>query len=273
MGRWVVFTDLDGTLLELDTYSYQAAQPAVELLRARQIPLVFCSSKTRAEQEFYRHKLGVDAPFVVENGSTIFIPQGYFDFAYPYQRSLPGYDVIELGAPVTAIRRATAEIRARLNLTCYGYADLSLAEITELTGLGVDAAQHACQREYSETLLKSDFTPATLRQFQEALAQKGFACVAGSRFYTITGAGSDKGQATLRLTSLFRHKFGPIATVGLGDSPNDEPLLAVVDHPFLVQQPGGRWAELNLPRLEKVTGVGPAGWQSVICKLFQDEHT
>ncbi|MEW5956661.1 MAG: mannosyl-3-phosphoglycerate phosphatase [Chloroflexota bacterium] len=270
MARWVVFTDLDGSLLELDTYSYQLAQPAVELLRARQIPLVFCSSKTRAEQEFYRRKLGVDAPFVVENGSAIFIPQGYFDFTFPRQRSVPGYDVIELGAPAAAIRQAIAEIRTGLGLACYGYADLPLADISRLTGLDVDAAQRAGRREYSETLLKSDITPAAWRQFQTALAHTGLAGVAGSRFYTITGAGSDKGQATVLLAGLFRRKFGVIATVGLGDSPNDEPLLAAVDHPFLVQQPGGRWAGLNLPRLEKVAGVGPAGWQSVIFKLFPD---
>lgn len=269
MSQWVVFTDLDGSLLELDTYSYQEAQPAVELLRTKQIPLVFCSSKTRAEQEFYRHKLGVDAPFVVENGSAIFIPQGYFDFAFPHQRSVPGYDVIELGAPVAAIRQVIADIRAALGLACYGYADLSLAEIIRLTGLDVDAAQRACRREYSETLLKFDFTPQTLSQFRQALARQGLVCIAGSKFYTISGSRSDKGQAVRRLVNLFRRKFGPVITVGLGDGPNDAPFLALVDYAYLIRRPNHHWIGLKLPYLKKVDGVGPAGWQSVISKLFQ----
>lgn len=264
MAAWVIFTDLDGTLLDLQTYSFHQAEAAVELLHARQIPLIFCSSKTRTEQEFYRGQLKVNTPFIVENGSAIFIPSGYFNFIYPYRKSLPGYHIIELGAPVAQIRQAIAEIRANLKLTCSGYADLSLAEICRLTGLDEAAARRASQREYSETILTADFSPETLRQFQNALAQKGLVCVAGSRFYTITGQGCDKGQAVLLLTELFRRKFGSVVTLGLGDSLNDVSLLAAVDRPFLVQQPGGRWAELNLPRLEKVVGIGPDGWQKVI---------
>jgi mannosyl-3-phosphoglycerate phosphatase family protein len=262
--NWVVFTDLDGTLLELETYAYDHAQPAVELLKTRQIPLIFCSSKTRTEQEFYRHKLKVQDPFIVENGSAVFIPEGYFNFSYPYHHSLPGYHIIELGAPVAEIRRAVAELRSRLHLTCWGYADLSLAEISRLTGLDEAAAQRASQREHSETLLKADFSPEIFRQFRQALAQKGLDCVAGSKFYTITGRGGNKGEAARLLSGLFQRKWGNILTVGLGDGLNDEPLLAAVDYPFLVQRPDGHWAELRLPGLEKVAGVGPVGWRSVI---------
>lgn len=270
--QWIVFTDLDGTLIDLDTYAYDQAQPAVETLHARQIPLVFCSSKTRAEQEFYRDQLRVDAPFIVENGSAIFIPENYFDFTYPYHRSLAGYHVIELGRPVAEIRRSLADIRAELGLNYWGYADLSLAEISRLTGLNENQANLACRREYSETLLKSDFTPKTWQQFHEALARHGLACISGSKFHTISGLQSDKGQAVRRLVNLFRRKFGPVITVGLGDSPNDAPFLALVDYAYLVRQPGRHWINLNLPHLKKVDGVGPAGWQSVIFKLFAYEH-
>lgn len=260
----VIFTDLDGTLLELETGSYQPALPAINLLRILQIPLIFCSSKTQAEQESYRQELGLTTPFIVENGSAIFIPPNYFNFIYPYRKSLPGYHVIELGTPVAEIRRVIAEVRAALGLSCYGYADLSLPEISRLTGLDETAARRASRREYSETILKADFSPETFKQFQQALAQNGLDCVAGSIFYTITGQGSDKGQATLLLIELFRRKYGSVVTIGLGDSPNDAPFLKVVDQPFLVQKPGGHWAELNLPGLERVAGVGPVGWQNVI---------
>lgn len=263
-ATWVVFTDLDGTLLELETYTYDHAQPAVELLKTRQIPLIFCSSKTRTEQEFYRHKLKVEDPFIVENGGAVFIPEGYFDFSYPYHQSIPGYHVIELGTPAAEIRRTVAEIRSRLHLDCWGYADLSLAEISQLTGLDEPAARRASQREYSESLLKADFSPETFRQFRQALAQEGLDCVAGSRFYTITGRGGNKGKTARLLSGLFQRKWSQVLTVGLGDGLNDEPLLAAVDYPFLVQRPDGCWADLRLPGLEKVAGVGPIGWQSVI---------
>ena len=53
----VVFTDLDGTLLDKKTYSFEAAREALTELRARNIPLIVVSSKTRAEIEPIRLEL------------------------------------------------------------------------------------------------------------------------------------------------------------------------------------------------------------------------
>jgi len=75
---FVIFTDLDGTLLDAETYSYEAARPALAMLKKRQIPVVLCTSKTRAETEAIARRLGLKHPFIVENGGAIFIPQGYF---------------------------------------------------------------------------------------------------------------------------------------------------------------------------------------------------
>jgi mannosyl-3-phosphoglycerate synthase len=77
-AKKVVFTDLDGSLLHPLTYSYTQALDALRLLQEREIPIIFCSAKTRAEQEVYREELGVKAPFIVENGGAIFIPRDYF---------------------------------------------------------------------------------------------------------------------------------------------------------------------------------------------------
>jgi len=78
MAAVVVFTDLDGTLLDLSDYSYQAALPAVRYLQKQGIPIVFCSSKTRAEQAVYQQKLDIDDPFIVENGGAVYLPESYF---------------------------------------------------------------------------------------------------------------------------------------------------------------------------------------------------
>ncbi len=56
--KLVIFTDLDGTLLDRDTYSFEPALPALRLIRQKDIPLVLSSSKTRAEIEFYRERIG-----------------------------------------------------------------------------------------------------------------------------------------------------------------------------------------------------------------------
>ena len=50
-GTRLVITDLDGTLLDGETYDVRPAQPGLDALRERRVSLVLCSSKTRAEME------------------------------------------------------------------------------------------------------------------------------------------------------------------------------------------------------------------------------
>ena len=109
----VIFSDLDGTLLHPQTYSFEAAEPALSALRRQNTPLVLCTSKTRAEVELWRERLDNAHPFIVENGGAVYIPRGYFPFAIKQAVQRDGYDVIEFGAPylelVLALREAASE--------------------------------------------------------------------------------------------------------------------------------------------------------------------
>ena len=112
----VIFTDLDGTMLDRDTYSYALALPALKRLLENKIPLVFCSAKTRAEQEAYRKELGIGDPFIVENGGAIFIPKGYFPFYFEYHKAGDYYQIIELGTSYHEIRQALQKIKAEIQV-------------------------------------------------------------------------------------------------------------------------------------------------------------
>ena len=83
--KQLIFTDLDGTLLD-EKYRYEVSRPAVQWLKSLNFPVIFCSSKTFAEQEFYRTALDISAPFIVENGNAVFIPQNYFTVPVKAQR-------------------------------------------------------------------------------------------------------------------------------------------------------------------------------------------
>ena len=98
MGNLIIFSDLDGTLLDQRRGdSFDEASPALEAVRDKGIPLILCSSKTRAEVEVIRGRMGNEDPYIVENGGAIFIPEGYFDFILERVRKEAGYLVIELG--------------------------------------------------------------------------------------------------------------------------------------------------------------------------------
>jgi len=263
----VIFTDLDGTLLDLHTYDPGPAREAVARLQERGIPIVFCSSKTRAEQIAYRRQLGIRDPFIVENGAAIFIPRDYFTVPHEARPTSHGLEVIELGRPAAEIRRALREIRKETGLSFRGYHEMTVEEVAELTGLPPEAARRAMTREYSETIIV-DFGPSDWQRFNAALVAHGLVCFAGGRFHTVVGLGTDKGQAVHRLAELYRQQHGAILTVGLGDSPNDVPMLRAVDRPFLVQRPDGTWESVDVPGLVPIPAPGPEGWCMAVEQLL-----
>ncbi|MEW6129513.1 MAG: HAD-IIB family hydrolase [Acidobacteriota bacterium] len=264
--RLIIFTDLDGTLLDLTSYSFRPAIEALTRVKETATPLIFCSSKTAAEQLYYHKEMGIRAPFIVENGSAIFIPQDYFTIAYPAQRTTFAYRVIEMGVSAAVINQRLQSMRDDLKLQFQMYTELSINALCRLTGLDRQAASRARLRDYSETIVGLSRPEAeTLHQ---ALAPAGLSCTWGGRFCTVTAAQIDKGQAVNRLTDLFQKQYGAVITVGIGDSANDASFLAAVDEAFLVQQPDQRWEPISTGYCKPVEGVGPIGWNRVVSNLL-----
>lgn len=269
-SQLIIFTDLDGTLLDFNSYSYEAAESALRKIREQNIPLIFCSSKTRSEQEFYQRQLEVKHPFIAENGGAIFIGKDYFGFEYEHQKSNEKYRIIEIGRPAKTIRAKLNKLRDENGFKFKGYNDMSLDEVSDLTGLDLEAAIMAMKREYSETI---DFTDSTeqLQKFEKTLQKEGLQCSHGGRLMTVTAIRNDKGKAVKILKKLYCQNFGLIRTVGIGDAMNDLPLLSEVDYPILLQRPEENWEGLNLPNLQKVSGSGPEMWRRVIIAFLKSE--
>ena len=265
-SKLVIFTDLDGTLLDLATYSYDKALPSIEYLRQRRIPIVFCSHKTRAEQEIYRQKLEIPDPFIVENGGAIFIPHGYFPFSFDYHKVDDRYHIIELGITYQEIRQALGQIRDATKVNFKGFGDMSVEEVAAETGLDLEAARRAKDREYDETVKLKEH-PEEIDRVLNAIKKAGLNYAHGGRYYGIMGP-NDKGKAIRILTDLFRKKLNTVRTVGIGDSLNDLPMLAAVDIPVLVQKPGGFWAEMSVPNLYRIERVGPEGWVRAVAEII-----
>ncbi len=263
----VIFTDLDGTLLDLKTYSYDGALPSIEYLRSQNVPIIFCSVKTKAEQEVYRKELQIKDPFIVENGGAIFISQGYFPFEFEYHKAKDGYQVIELGIPYHQIREILAQIRVATGVNFRGFGDMSAEEVASLTNLDLEAAQRAKAREYDETL-NLEITPEELSRFLNEIEKTGLNYISGSLYHDVSGP-NDKGKATRILIDLFNRKSGKIRTIAIGDSPNDLPMLLSVDIPFLVQKPGGTWEDIDVPHLHRVEGIGSEGWAKAVEELIE----
>ena len=267
--KLVVFTDLDGTLLDAATYRYDPAHPALDRLREAAVPLVICTSKTRAEVEPLRKELDNRYPFIVENGGALYIPQGYFKAPPPGAIERGGYHVIEFGVPYSRLREAIRRTEEQVGVSLIGFGDMTIEEIMKATGLAQTEAERARQREYDEPF-RIEGADVPLSKLQEATAQLGLAVVAGGRLFHLIG-GTDKGRACRVLIELYRKEWGKVVTAGIGDSLNDLAMLEVVDRPFLVERPGGGYVDgVTIKGLTRLEGIGPAGWQTGVQQFLQE---
>ncbi|WP_456366260.1 mannosyl-3-phosphoglycerate phosphatase [Thermococcus sp.] len=219
----VIFLDLDRTLLGED-YSPEPARELIDSLKKAGFEVVLNSSKTRAEQEYYRRAWKLREPFIVENGSAVFIPDGYFPFEANGVR-MEGYMVIELGERYEKIKVVLDEVSDKYGLKYYG--NSTPEEVMAFTGLPEKLVPLAFEREYSETIFRWSG-----EGFEGELEAKGLRVVRGSRFVNVIG-NTDKGKAALVLLSLYS-RLGKVESYTLGDGENDFPLFEVVDRAFIV---------------------------------------
>ena len=263
MKKTIIFTDLDGTLLDEATYSYAAALPALSLIADGGTPLILCSSKTRSELEAYRLLLNNHHPFISENGGGIFIPRGYFSFPVEAEEA-NGYQLIRLGTPYAEIRKHFVRLREQLRAKVHGFADLSVAEVAALTGLSEKETILARLRDFDEPFI---FEGEPDKNFLHTIEATGLRWTHG-RIFHIMGD-HDKGRAVSILMSLYRKQYGGIASIALGDSLNDLPMLMAVDRPVLVRHTDGSFdARITIPGLLKTQLPGPAGWNEAMLQLL-----
>lgn len=256
----LVYTDLDGTLLDHDSYSFEAARPALQRLRQLGVPVIPVTSKTLAELEVLLDDLDLDGPCVAENGSLVAIPDGYFaDLAglQPAGR----FQVEYLSPRYRDILDMLHALRRDFGYVFTGFADIDDRRIAEITGLEARAAQRARQRLCSEPLMWQD-TASAFDDFSQQLQQRGYTLVRGGRFFHVLGQKTDKAFAIERLGQRYsQNGFSDFTSIALGDSPNDIRMLQAADIAVVVRRKDGDWLQLDTPgRSIRTQASGPEGW-------------
>jgi len=272
----VVFSDLDGTLLDHDTYSFLPAAEAIRLLQARGIPIVICSSKTRAEIDATQRAMGIDGPFVSENGGALFVPRGYFSFPLEGGRRDGRHDAFEFSPRYPHVV-ATLRARARAaGARVIGFADLSAEQLAAVCGLTLTQARLAKCRDYDEPFTVVEGGASARGALFGALRAAGLTCTSGSRFDHVTGA-PGKGIAVRVARGLYERASGRrVLAIGLGDGLNDVSMFREVDVPVLV----GSHSLPGVARLLRGISVarmterrGPEGWADAIADIVGELDT
>lgn len=245
--RYIVVTDLDGTLLDHKTYEYGAALKAIEELNKRDIAIIFNSSKTQAEISELRCQLDNYEPFVCENGGIIC---GIGDIQY-------------LGTPRKEFSDKLSAIKEKLQLRYQGFSGATVDDVMEWTGLDYPSAEKAMQRSATEPLLWQD-SDLALDNFRQELEKINLQCIRGGRFYHVMGffnKASCFSQLKQHYSLMWQEEVGIIA---LGDSPNDLPMLEQANYAIVIPSAKGGNLKPNNSSVYYASQVAPYGWEEGI---------
>ncbi len=271
----LIFTDLDGTLLDHHDYTFAPAAQTIAQLNTLGVVWIFNTSKTLAELLTLRETLSNQHPMIVENGGGIAIPEGY-PLTLPPQLSRTldkstsdlvhqKFQLITMGERRQHILDTLKPLRAQFTFT--GFNDLSVTELTELTGLTTIQAEQAIQRDFSEPIIWQD-SAEKFQQFHQLITQNSLQLLRGGRFIHVIG-NSDKGIAMRWLTSLYHQTNPELKTVALGDGENDIAMLEDADIPVIIRSP-----EHNPPHIQNTKTLlcehlGPRAWAQVLQTLLK----
>lgn len=166
----LVFTDLDGTLLDFHTLDWQPAAPWLAKLRDKQIPVILCSSKTTAGMQDMQQELGLGGlPYIAENGAVI-QPDVRWENAARFISAKKHDDIWQF----------LAQVRQDLHLKFTTFDDVDDRVVAEWTGLSRPRSVLARKHEASVTLIWRD-SDEQMKRFAAELARQGLKMVQGAR--------------------------------------------------------------------------------------------
>ena len=252
MHQLAVFSDLDGTLLDHETYSWAPAEPALKALKAHSVPLILASSKTAAEIGPLREELGFSGvPAIVENGAGVLPPHESADADQSRYFSL---------------REALEQVSPTLRAHFRGFGDMTAAGVSEVTGLTLEAAELAATRQFSEPGVWTG-TEEERDAFVAELQSLGVQSRHGGRFLTFS-FGGDKADRVAEISQA----LGATETLALGDAPNDIGMISATSYGVIIKNDGGHGID-PLPgeatgQISRTSLSGPEGWNVAVLEFL-----
>ena len=252
---WVV-SDVDGTLMD-HSYDLTPAKETIKLLQEISIPVILCTSKTASEVKAIRTELNLKDPYIVENGAAI------------YGDSLKKFNgKIILGEKYENLEKILNIISKEIDYKLIPLNNLNDQEATDLTGLKGNSLTLMRDRHWSMPFLNP---PSFLEERINMCCKKfNVEIFKGNRMSHLLSINSNKGKAINALKEY--SNIQNLQIIGLGDSPNDLPLLLNSDIRVVIPGVEGPNLKLidQLKDLEFILASEPNGygWKNEINKLL-----
>jgi mannosyl-3-phosphoglycerate phosphatase len=261
--KTLIFTDLDGTFLNHDDYSYEASKEALKAIQDKDIPLIFTTSKTKTEVIKLHQQIGIQEPFIIENGAALFIPKNYQNLDLSTLDELDGYKMIKLGKTYQQILNFYNTYKDEFGM--HGFSDMTIDEVAAQTGLNIESAQLSKQRDFTEPFLLKD--PSKLENLNNLALTYHIKITQGGRFFHLIGEKQDKGIAVQKTINLFATLYNDtIRSLALGDGPNDIVMLQNVDIPIVIKNHQGQYLHNSMPHAQYSSFEGSRGFNEMVLK-------
>ena len=273
----LIFTDIDGTLINNDTFYEGRNIEIAQTLSEHNHILIYNSSKTFSEIDLMQKRFNTSFPFICETGGGIYHKNLFNQVS---DRLRDGYSIMYEAKKIEMFKDIIEkEVQKNFKNDLDMFDDLCLDEKSKLSGLRGNDLYLASKRDFSMLISwKSD--ELRYSKFESVLHGYGLRLIKGGRFCHICTS-HDKGQAVTFFLNQIKSSemYNKIITIGIGDSTNDIEMLSNVDYACVVK------SENNSELMKKIDNNkvvlsknhAPEGWaeciQNIFLQIKSQEHT
>ena len=250
----VIFTDLDGSLLHRDTFQFDTIKDYIKSLVSKGVIIIPNSSKTEKEIENFIEELGVNLPYISENGSSIhglnLITSNFPDKLILSREKEELLNIFENKVP------------EKLKEKCFQISKMSKKEKENILGQKDEKLKDALNRKYTlPFLFKGDKNEKN--RLLKILNSNSLTLQEGGRVSNLCD-NINKVKSMNRVIKILKKTEDKIKTIAVGDNFNDLEMLRNCDIPCLVFNDQFKLDQININNLIFSNKPSPEGWADVI---------
>ncbi|HEX7152030.1 MAG TPA: hypothetical protein VF618_11130 [Thermoanaerobaculia bacterium] len=252
-GRQVaIFTAVDGTLLDAETFDPGVNRETIRRLSAAGIPVIPVSVMTLDELMPLAAELGLQRAMVIEAGSAIARWSG------------DGWNVEPSGPPAETLLDVVRDIEDRSGADLLVYSALPDSDAARVSGRTGAMLGASLRRRFNEPFL---IESGNFDDVARAAATAGFSVRRGRRFLHLCRQ-CDEGEAFTRL----RDELHAEISIAIGGSSVDAEFLSRADIAIIVPNRDGRPDEellAKVPHAQVAPAPAPDGWTAAVEEVWR----
>ena len=250
----LIFTDLDGSLLDRDTFKFDEIKDYLKEIISKGIFIIPNTSKTDKEILEFNNELGIKMPFISENGASI-------NGLNLLNKDLPQQLILsrEKEALLNIFKKI---VSSNLQNKCKWLSEMDEKDKSLILGLKHQKLKNALDRKYTVPFIFNG-NKNEKKELAKIIKKKGLYLQEGGRVVHLTDK-VNKAKSLQVFVRFFKKNNENVKTIAVGDNYNDLEMLKTSDFPCLVFNDKFTLDEIHINNLITTNKPSPEGWADVI---------